>query len=131
MQSDRPLWTPSREFIDQTPMKAFIDWCEQRFSKSFADYDAFHDWSISEPADFWTAVWDHCGVIGEKGERALIHGDRMLEARFFPTRRSISRKTCCGIREAETHWSSGARTRRNRACPLMNCGRWCPGCNRP
>ncbi len=84
MQSDRPLWTPSREFIDQTPMKEFIDWCEQRFSKSFADYDAFHDWSISKRADFWTAVWDHCGVIGEKGARALIHGDRMLEARFFP-----------------------------------------------
>jgi acetoacetyl-CoA synthetase len=84
MQSDRPLWTPSREFVDQTPMKAFIDWCGQRFSKSFADYDAFHDWSISERADFWTAVWDYCGVIGEKGERGLIHGDRMLEARFFP-----------------------------------------------
>ncbi len=29
-------------------------------------------------------MWDHCGVIGEKGARALIHGDRMLEARFFP-----------------------------------------------
>jgi acetoacetyl-CoA synthetase len=65
-------------------MKAFIAWCEQRFSKSFADYDAFHAWSVSQRADFWTAVWDHCGVIGEKGERALIHGDRMLEARFFP-----------------------------------------------
>jgi acetoacetyl-CoA synthetase len=103
MQSDRPLWTPSREFIDQTPMKEFIDWCEQRFSKSFADYDAFHDWSISKRADFWTAVWDHCGVIGEKGARALIHGDRMLDA---------------------------ARTRRNRACPLINCGYWSRGCSR-
>ncbi|WP_428427604.1 acetoacetate--CoA ligase [Pararhizobium sp.] len=84
MQSDRPLWTPSAEFIEQTPMKAFIDWCGQRFSKTFADYDAFHDWSITERADFWTGVWDHCGVIGNRGERALIHGDVMLEARFFP-----------------------------------------------
>jgi acetoacetyl-CoA synthetase len=84
MQSDRPLWIPSAEFIEQTPMKAFIDWCGQRFSKTFADYDAFHDWSITERADFWTAVWDHCGVIGNRGERPLIHGDVMLDAQFFP-----------------------------------------------
>ncbi|WP_275788979.1 acetoacetate--CoA ligase [Pararhizobium gei] len=84
MQIDRPLWTPSSEFIAQTPMKAFIDWCEQRFSKNFSDYDAFHAWSVAERGDFWTAVWEHCGVIGDRGEPALIHGDRMLEARFFP-----------------------------------------------
>ena len=84
MQSDRPLWIPSAEFIEQTPMKAFIDWCGQRFSKTFADYDAFHDWSITERGDFWTAVWDHCRVIGNRGERTLIHGEVMLDARFFP-----------------------------------------------
>ena len=84
MQSDRPLWVPSQDFIDQTPMKAFIDWCAERYAKDFADYDAFHDWSISQRPDFWTAVWDHCGVIGKRGERALINGDVMLDARFFP-----------------------------------------------
>ncbi len=84
MQSDRPLWTPSPEFIAQTPMKQFFDWCEQRFSTTFADYDAFHDWSVNNRADFWGAVWEHCGVVGERGERALVNGDQMLDARFFP-----------------------------------------------
>jgi acetoacetyl-CoA synthetase len=84
MQSDRPLWTPSESFIAQTPMRAFMTWCETRFSRQFADYDAFHDWSVAERGDFWTAVWDHCGVIGDRGDRALAHGDIMLNARFFP-----------------------------------------------
>jgi len=84
MQSDRPLWTPSESFIAQTPMRAFITWCETRFSRQFSDYDAFHDWSVAERGDFWTAVWEHCGVIGDRGDRAVVHGDIMLDARFFP-----------------------------------------------
>ncbi|OJF90823.1 acetoacetyl-CoA synthetase [Rhizobium sp. 58] len=84
MQSDRPLWTPSESFIAQTPMRAFMTWCETRFSRRFADYDAFHDWSVVEPGDFWIAVWEHCGVIGDRGAEALVHGDVMLDARFFP-----------------------------------------------
>ncbi len=84
MQSDRPLWTPSESFIAQTPMRAFMAWCETRFSRQFSNYDAFHDWSVAERGDFWTAVWEHCGVTGDRGDRALVDGDIMLDARFFP-----------------------------------------------
>ena len=38
--------------------------------------------------DFWTAVWDDCGVIAEtRGERVLADGDKMPGARFFPDAR--------------------------------------------
>ncbi len=84
MQSERPLWIPSESFIAQTPMREFMTWCETRFSREFADYDAFHAWSVAERGDFWTAVWEHCGVIGDRGERTLVDGDVMLDARFFP-----------------------------------------------
>jgi acetoacetyl-CoA synthetase len=59
-------------------------WCADRHARAFPDYDAFYAWSIAERADFWSAVWDYCGVKGERGERALVHGDDMLAARFFP-----------------------------------------------
>jgi acetoacetyl-CoA synthetase len=84
MQADKPLWVPSQEFIAGTPLSVFMDWCAQRFSRSFADVDAFHVWSVEERADFWSAVWDFCEVRGERGARALIDGDDMLSARFFP-----------------------------------------------
>ncbi|ACP24131.1 acetoacetyl-coenzyme A synthetase [Sinorhizobium fredii NGR234] len=84
MQTDRPLWVPDAETLAQSPMAEFIAWCEQRFGRRFPDYDAFHKWSVTERGDFWTAVWEHCGVIGERGSQALINGERMLEARFFP-----------------------------------------------
>ena len=84
MADDAPLWIPSEDFCRHAPMQAFIDWCAARHGLDFADYDAFHAWSTEARGDFWTAVWDFCGVKGERGTRALVDGDDMLAARFFP-----------------------------------------------
>ncbi|MFN7092882.1 MAG: acetoacetate--CoA ligase [Allorhizobium sp.] len=64
-----------------------MQWCADRLGRSFADYDDFHRWSIDDRAAFWSAVWDYCEVIGEKGGLALSDGDDMLKARFFPEAR--------------------------------------------
>ncbi|RDL52832.1 Acetyl-coenzyme A synthetase [Ensifer sp. M14] len=84
MQSEQPLWVPGPEIREHSPMAQFIAWCSERFGKDFADYGAFHAWSVAERGDFWTAVWEHCEVIGDRGATALVNGDRMLDARFFP-----------------------------------------------
>ncbi|CDZ28467.1 Acetoacetate--CoA ligase [Neorhizobium galegae bv. officinalis] len=84
MGNEQPLWSPSKEAQQKTPLYHFIGWCAERHGKSFPDYDAFYAWSIVERAEFWSAVWDFCGVKGERGERALINGEDMLAARFFP-----------------------------------------------
>ncbi|HEY0122189.1 MAG TPA: acetoacetate--CoA ligase [Rhizobium sp.] len=84
MQDNQPLWTPSDEFRRRSPMFAFMQECNRRFGLSLSDFATLHAWSISERESFWTAVWDFCGIKGKRGERALIDGDLMLEARFFP-----------------------------------------------
>lgn len=46
-----------------------------------------YEWSISQPEAFWSEVWDECGVVGVKGERAFVaaqSGAPMSTARFFP-----------------------------------------------
>ncbi|MBW8282336.1 MAG: AMP-binding protein, partial [Rhizobium sp.] len=87
MQQDMPLWTPSDSQIKSSPMYRFMTWCGTRAGRDFSDYDAFHQWSVDDRAGFWSAVWDYCGVKGEKGERLLENGDVMLGARFFPDAR--------------------------------------------
>jgi acetoacetyl-CoA synthetase len=79
-----PLWTQSEEQQHATPLYRFMRWCEKRYETEFADYDAFHAWSVAEREDFWSAIWDFCGVVGERGKTALVNGDDMLAARFFP-----------------------------------------------
>ncbi|MGN6776849.1 acetoacetate--CoA ligase [Rhizobium sp.] len=84
MQDQQPLWTPSEEFRRQSPMFTFMQECNRRFDLSLSDFASLHAWSIADRESFWSAVWDFCGVKGKRGERALIHGDVMLDARFFP-----------------------------------------------
>ncbi len=84
MTDTNPLWVPSADRIAQSPMTQFMQWCADRYASSFANYDAFHRWSVDEPEAFWSAVWAYCGVIGEPGSRVLIERGDMLKARFFP-----------------------------------------------
>ncbi|MDL2407511.1 acetoacetate--CoA ligase [Rhizobium calliandrae] len=84
MRDNQPLWTPSDEFRRQSPMFVFMQDCNRRFGLSLSDFSSLHAWSIADRETFWTAVWDFCGIKGNRGERALINGDLMLEARFFP-----------------------------------------------
>jgi len=69
--------------------------------RDFETYDDLHTWSVTDRGAFWTAIWDKCGVIGDKGQVALENGDDMLAARFFPQGRlnfaeNLLRKTGAG-----------------------------------
>ncbi len=82
--SEMPLWEPSAEILATSPMALFMKAVSRIAGRAFTSYDDLHAWSVEDRAAFWTAVWDDCGVIGEKGGTALENGERMLEARFFP-----------------------------------------------
>jgi acetoacetyl-CoA synthetase len=84
MTEQVPLWTPTDAFKAAQPLTHFMAWCATREGLSFADYDAFYAWSIDDRASFWSAVWDYCGVVGDKGDVALADDGDMLKARFFP-----------------------------------------------
>ncbi|MCU0790092.1 MAG: acetoacetate--CoA ligase [Nitratireductor sp.] len=87
MNADAPLFIPTAERMQASRMKAFMSWLEMRTGEEFADYWALHAWSVEKPEAFWDAVWDFCGVIGEKGRRTAENLDRMPGAGFFPDAR--------------------------------------------
>jgi acetoacetyl-CoA synthetase len=83
-----PLWQPSPERVANANITAFARMLESRHGISLPDYEALHRFSLDRMEDFWTAVWDDCGVIAEtRGERVLADGDKMPGARFFPDAR--------------------------------------------
>jgi acetoacetyl-CoA synthetase len=85
MQSDtQPLWVPSPASIASQPLTAFMAQCSEQHGVHFADVDAFHAWSVAYRGDFWSSLWDSCGVIGDKGAQALVDDGHMIDARFFP-----------------------------------------------
>ena len=82
--SDTPLWSPSQEKVAQSNLTAFAAKAKRIAGRPLSDYADLHRWSIEERGAFWSLVWDEFGVIGEKGGRDLVDGDRMPGARFFP-----------------------------------------------
>ena len=80
-----PLWRPEKARAAQTTLSKFSGWMASRTAKSFADYAELHRYSIEHLAEFWSALWDFTGVLGDKGPAPyLTDGDRMPGARFFP-----------------------------------------------
>jgi acetoacetyl-CoA synthetase len=77
------LWSPSPERIEGTLLKRFMDSICKQYGV-FQDYDQLWQWSVDEIEDFWRAVWDFCGVVGDPAEEVLRNGQDLFNAEFFP-----------------------------------------------
>ena len=52
--------------------------------QGFEDYAALHEWSIKEPAAFWTALCDFCGIGFERAaDQVLSRPDNIMDAGWF------------------------------------------------
>ncbi|MAU97411.1 MAG: acetoacetate--CoA ligase [Fulvimarina sp.] len=80
----KPLWKPSASRVEGHPMTRFMHAASAATGRPFEDYAALHRWSTTERQAFWSLLWDHVGIVGEKGETALHEGETMRQDRFFP-----------------------------------------------
>jgi acetoacetyl-CoA synthetase len=72
------------ERVAKTQVMAVIAEANKRYGLKLNNYRDLHAWSVANGAEFWDLIWDYCGVVGEKGARWLIDGDKMPGAQFFP-----------------------------------------------
>src|SRR5262245_10267070 len=82
--NDTPLLIPSPQRAASTQVMDFMRQVNSHHGLNLKSYRELHAWSVSHPDLFWDQVWDYCGVIGEKGPRKLIDGNKMPGAKFFP-----------------------------------------------
>lgn len=76
------MWRPERDAADETAMARFA----RQVGFDPTNYSEMHAWSVSDLDGFWSAVWDFCGVIGDKGDLTFAPDDaaRMTGSQFFP-----------------------------------------------
>ena len=84
---NQPLWMPSAEQIARAQVTDFRHRVAADWQVELADYPALYEWSVAESEKFWISLWDWAGVIGARGDVALIDGDRMPGAQWFPEAR--------------------------------------------
>jgi len=78
MDSNPVIWAPDATRIRHSAMYRFMH------EQGFEDYAALHEWSIKEPAAFWTALCDFCGIGFERAaDQVLSRPDNIMDAGWF------------------------------------------------
>lgn len=88
------LWQPSAAQIQASKMDSFRHHAEQRAGRALPDYHSLWQWSVDHRPDFWSLVWDECGVIGDKGDIAAMGAEQMRGTKWFPQARLNFAENC-------------------------------------
>ena len=81
---EAPLWRPSASRIANSQISEFTKELSKKFGLDLKSYSDLHRWSISNPAQFWRAIWKFCNVRGTIGSKpVLTNGDKFAEAKWF------------------------------------------------
>jgi len=85
MQDNSPLWSPSRELIQQSNMLRYMEWLKKEKQLSFDTYDDLWDWSVTHIADFWQTLWAYFGIKSKSGYHKVIEkpASGMIGTKWF------------------------------------------------
>ena len=81
--SARLLWSPSE--TAETQMAHFAATVAADYGFEWKnDYHQLWQWSVDKPEEFWSALWEWHGIIGDKGTRMIENPGKMPGTKFFP-----------------------------------------------
>jgi acetoacetyl-CoA synthetase len=90
METTSPVvWRPSAARIAASGLTRFAQFARQHYGAPPAasgpedSWRALHAWSVRERGAFWSALWEHAAVLGDRGSPVLTDGERMPGARWF------------------------------------------------
>jgi len=79
-----PIWTPSHKRVREASVTHFIESVNNRYGLNIKTYSQLYDWSIAEVSDFWSAIWDHTGIVcSRRFDRVVEDLDEFPGAKWF------------------------------------------------
>ncbi len=81
---EQPLWTPPETLRTGSHMARFMRLLNERHGTDLRDFPALHAFSVERVEDFWRAVWDYGGIIGNAGGRVMEPAEVFYRTRFYP-----------------------------------------------
>jgi acetoacetyl-CoA synthetase len=76
------LWEPDQQTIHDARITRFMRWLAGR-GHQFGGYSDLWQWSVTQPGEFWTAVWDYFEVLGHRGLGPVLTGEVMPDFQWF------------------------------------------------
>ncbi|WP_305790037.1 acetoacetate--CoA ligase [Symbioplanes lichenis] len=78
------LWTPPADVIETSRMGRFLTWVREERGVDVHDYAGLWEWSVTDLAGFWGAVWDHFAVVAHEQPAKVLGDVAMPGAQWFP-----------------------------------------------
>jgi acetoacetyl-CoA synthetase len=84
MDDSTVLWRPDPAQVSASRIEVFRRKAEESYGRVLEDYSALYDWSLDEPEEFWSSLWQFLDIVASKPwDSAVVRSDRMRETRFF------------------------------------------------
>lgn len=83
MESPRKLWSPQKDFLQQSNLTLFAQWLRKENNLDFNEYSSLWKWSIDNPADFWESIWKFFQVKSYSPYTQVMSPDPMPYTRWF------------------------------------------------
>jgi len=105
------IWSPSKQRIAQSNMHQFMQ------QAGVENYSQLHQWSIDQPALFWSLVWQYAELIPalekpitdtQQLQQVMIEGDHFSSARWFS--------------QLKVNFAENLLKRRDSGIALISCG---------
>jgi len=82
---NKKLWEASKKLKINSNLFKFEKFISNRFKKNFKkNYEKIHNWSIKNPHNFWSSVWDYSNVKGNKEKKRAKKSSRFYKNVFLP-----------------------------------------------
>ena len=87
-----PLWEPDTKTVKNARISHYMRWLAdrgigtggQRSAAPAAAYQRLWEWSVAEPGEFWTSIWDYFDVLGTREAGPALTGTTMPGVHWFP-----------------------------------------------
>jgi len=78
------LATPTAADIELARITDFGRWlAARRQVRTDGSYAGLWNWSVADPGEFWSCVWDYFGVVGSRGAGPVLQGGPMPAVSWF------------------------------------------------
>jgi len=77
------LWQPSQEFIENSNLKAYEKWLNDKRYLTFENYADLWQWSVDHIEEFWKSLWEYFEIISHSPYQSVLSSHEMPGAKWF------------------------------------------------
>jgi len=82
--TNKVMWTPSQEQLDQAQMTQFRLDVNAKYGLSLNSYEDLYQWSLDHAAEFWSEIWNLGGIISSANATEVVDDlGKMPGAKWF------------------------------------------------